>query len=110
MKKIIREITWLNFCDHGYGCGYVTLPKTHPCYGKHYDDIDVQVHGGLTYGRKVTQKDIDSNTWPELTQEDLGKWMVGFNTAHLGDNSIDQDENYVIQETESLYQQLLTMK
>lgn len=34
-------------------CGYVTLPKTHPFYYKHYDDIDskIIVHGKLTYGR-----------------------------------------------------------
>ena len=29
--------------------GYVGLPDEHPCSGKGYDDIDVNVHGGLTY-------------------------------------------------------------
>lgn len=33
----------------GNWCGYVGLPKNHPYHGKDYDDVDVDVHGGLTY-------------------------------------------------------------
>lgn len=29
---------------------YVALPKGHPCIGKDYDDLDVDVNGGLTFG------------------------------------------------------------
>ena len=50
-----------DFFAEGYRCeikrhpslghlnGYVYLPDTHPDFGKGYDDIDVSVHGGLTY-------------------------------------------------------------
>jgi hypothetical protein len=31
-------------------CGYMGVPPVHPWYGKHCDDLDVEVHGGLTYG------------------------------------------------------------
>ena len=34
----------------GHRCGYVTVPDGHPCEGKDYDELDVEVHGGLTYG------------------------------------------------------------
>lgn len=34
----------------GHRCGYVTLPDDHPCNGKYYDDLAIQVHGDLTYG------------------------------------------------------------
>ena len=34
----------------GHRCGYVTVPTGHPCEGKDYNDINVSVHGGLTYG------------------------------------------------------------
>lgn len=46
--------------------GYVRLPEDHP--GRHgtYDQIDVDVHGGLTYGP-------DPDGW------------VGFDTGHFGD-------------------------
>ena len=33
----------------GFLCGYIYIPKTHPDFGKDYDDVDVSVHGGLTY-------------------------------------------------------------
>jgi hypothetical protein len=32
--------------------GYVQLPSTHPDFGKHYSNIDVDVHGELTYSRE----------------------------------------------------------
>ena len=38
----------------GHRCGYVTVPEDHPCYGKGYDDVNVDVHGGLTYASKGT--------------------------------------------------------
>jgi len=33
-------------------CGYVRVPVGHPAYGKHYDDVDVRVHGGITFCQK----------------------------------------------------------
>jgi hypothetical protein len=33
----------------GHRCGYVSVPAEHPMFGKHYDDVEVTVHGGLTY-------------------------------------------------------------
>jgi hypothetical protein len=30
-------------------CGYVGVPKDHPAYGRHYDQVDADVHGGLTF-------------------------------------------------------------
>jgi hypothetical protein len=33
----------------GHRCGYVTVPAGHPCENKEYQDLDIEVHGGLTY-------------------------------------------------------------
>lgn len=33
----------------GWGNGYVLIPQGHFLYGKCYDDIHVDVHGGLTF-------------------------------------------------------------
>ena len=38
----------------GHRCGYVTLPAKHPCIGKNYSDLNVDVHGGLTYQNDAT--------------------------------------------------------
>ena len=45
-------------------CGYIYLPESHPDYGKTYDEIGIDVHGGLTFSES-------------------GKF--GFDCAHAGD-------------------------
>ena len=52
----------------GHLCGYVKIPETHRIYNLDYDDIDVNVHGGLTYASE--KKD--------------GYW-IGFDCAHYHD-------------------------
>ena len=56
----------------GHLCGYVAIPKGHRVWGKGYDDVDVEVHGGLTYA------DEDKET---------GEWVFGFDCSHGGDLS-----------------------
>ena len=34
-------------------CAYVKIPKGHPYYGKFYDDVNLDVHGGLTYSGNI---------------------------------------------------------
>jgi len=61
----------------GYRCGYVRVPIGHPWYGKSWeDDIDVAVHGGVTFGEKDEPCDkggVDDS------------WWIGFDCAHSGD-------------------------
>ncbi len=57
-------------------CGYIKVPKEHPAYDKHYDDIKISVHGGLTYSNY-------SNTYP-LTSPKKEYW-IGFDAAHYND-------------------------
>lgn len=52
----------------GHRCGYVGVSEE-VFKDKGYDDLDVDVHGGLTYAR---------------TEEDGLRWY-GFDCAHLGD-------------------------
>ena len=64
----------------GHLCGYVGVPRGHPCYGKHYDHLpyedllSVEVHGGLTFSQAGNGK-----TWP------AGYWWLGFDCAHAWD-------------------------
>jgi len=55
-------------------CGYVGLPKWHPYYGWDYDEIDVDVHGGLTFSARGRGK-----RWKK------GYWWIGFDCGHAGD-------------------------
>ena len=65
----------------GQLCGYVGVDETHPDFGKAYDDLDVAVHGGLTYANEchgyichVPEPGMPANVW----------WF-GFDAAHCWD-------------------------
>jgi hypothetical protein len=56
----------------GAWCGYVGVRPGHPLHGQDYDDLDVTVHGGLTFaGPHVSGP-------PDV-------WWFGFDCAHAGD-------------------------
>lgn len=57
----------------GHRCGYVSLPKNNPYFGKNYDDIPISCHGGLTYAR---------STLAGISGEG---WWIGFDCGHAGD-------------------------
>ena len=48
----------------GHLCGYIQVDADHPWYGKDYDNVNADVHGGLTFSDKG--------------------WF-GFDCAHVGD-------------------------
>lgn len=61
-------IPWVTCRAPVYGAanGYVKIPEGHHWHGLYYDDIPVEVHGGLTYGG-------GESGW------------IGFDTLHCGD-------------------------
>ena len=95
-------------------CGYVGVPPEHPAHGKGYDDIDVCVHGGLTYARACG----GAICHVPAEGETENVWWLGFDCAHCGDmtpsdakyghnrNDVYRDVDYVRCEVESLAEQL----
>lgn len=73
-------VVWVN--EMGYRCGYVRVPEDHPCWGKSYDQIDVDVHGCLTFGEHVKKAD---DRFP------VSGYWVGFDCGHYVDEP-DPDE------------------
>lgn len=65
----------------GHFCGYVAIPPGHKYHGKSYQDIEVEVHGGLTYAHEC-QGEICHV--PKPGQND-NVWWVGFDCAHSWD-------------------------
>lgn len=57
--------------DIGHRCGYVGIDKSHQLFGKHFRDVKVSVHGGLTFAGKI------------IFYDDL--WFFGFDCGHLFD-------------------------
>ncbi len=112
MKTIIRKNTWLQRnipghpefnMDFGWGNGYVLIPIGHKYHGVNYNDIDVSVHGGLTYGELMTKENAEF--W-NLDKEDVGTWCVGFDTAHCDDTLAKYPKEYVQAEADNLAKQL----
>ena len=93
---VIIPNTWNTFSDTGWGNGYVRIPEGHEYYGKNYDDIPVNVHGGLTFGDHVFGKDKYFSD---------GYW-VGFDTAHYGDNRHLWPMDKVLDETIHLFKEI----
>jgi len=58
-------------------CGYVAVPKGHPAYEKQRDDIEVSIHGGLTYGGKCHDLICHGG------KDDV--YWVGFDCGHYED-------------------------
>ena len=60
----------------GYRCGYVRVPPGHPWHGKDDMDLNLDVHGGITFG----QADVPCDA---AGPDDA--WWVGFDCAHSCD-------------------------
>lgn len=101
-------------------CGYVGLAEGHKLHGMSYDDVDVSVHGGLTFSNSC-QADADETTGichKPSEGEPEHVWWFGFDCAHSGDklpgyqskffsaNGRYRNWAYVKNEVESLAKQL----
>lgn len=99
----------------GAWCGYVGVPSNHPWYRKGYDEVNAEVHGGLTYANEC-QGDICHVPDPGESDE---VWWLGFDCAHAMDicpahtswwplienRATYKTMEYAKQETESLAEQ-----
>lgn len=76
---IENGVQWVTCQAPIYGAvnGYVKIPTDHHWHGKDYDEIDVEVHGGLTYGGGAAG------------------W-IGFDTLHSGDIWPGMDRKYLM--------------
>ena len=103
----------------GWGNGYVMLPPEHPWYGKHYDSLNVNAPGGLTYSHYCDEKNIvnwfgnrDFEVCDDLKSVmgyDFSKyWVIGFDTAHSSMNLQNFGKSQVFEETKKVYEQCIS--
>uniref|UniRef100_A0A6M3JJC4 Uncharacterized protein n=1 Tax=viral metagenome TaxID=1070528 RepID=A0A6M3JJC4_9ZZZZ len=60
-------------------CAYIGLPLNHPLADQNYNDLPIQAHGGLTFGR------VGEDEWPK------GYFWFGWDYAHGRDYSFGDD-------------------
>ncbi|HEX9504236.1 MAG TPA: hypothetical protein VF974_08050 [Patescibacteria group bacterium] len=101
----------------GNWCGYVAVPPGHPAFEKSYNDIEVNVHGGLTYANHCNGHICHI---PKPGKPD-NVWWLGFDLGHLDDlmpwfkrhgimnDGVYRDVAYVKAECKNLAQQLEAM-
>lgn len=64
-------------------CGYVGLSRKHPWYGKDYDSVDAEAHGGLTFAATCQEDGPVCHVPRRGRPHDV--WWLGFDCAHAGD-------------------------
>ncbi len=63
-------------------CGYVGIPNTHPYYGKDYNRLSLDVHGGLTFADKCQPHEDNKGICHIAPPEEDDVWWLGFDCAH----------------------------
>lgn len=89
----IIENTWLprgGMLQFGWGNGYVHIPLNHPWYNIDHDNIDCDIHGGLTF-----------------SEMQGGEWVIGFDTAHYMDSLERWPKEAVQAEADRLLEQVI---
>ena len=92
-RKGSHTVKCIDFTVREYDClavrtsachwvGYVVIPKKHKFYKKDYQNVDVECHGGLTYGNHLHYED----------SVNYNKWAVGFDFGHYDDKGGSEDE------------------
>jgi len=81
MKHFIVENPIWDLFPHWWGNWYVILPKWHPWYDMPYDDIPVDVHWWLTFGRNTSEL----WDWNKSHIGDSEWFIIWFDTSHYGD-------------------------
>lgn len=70
----------------GNWCGYVGVPQGHPYHGKDYKDVDVDVHGSLTFSDGCSQGDEAVSICHKVEAgESDSVWWLGFDCHHYKD-------------------------
>lgn len=104
MNCFIIKREEISFLDTGWGNGYISLPSFHPLYKKNYQQINESnyqlPHGNWTCANYF--KDFNSKFKIQVLKNsninDLD-WILGFDTAHLGDNKKKWSKKNVLNET-----------
>lgn len=100
-------------------CGYAGVPKGNSHFEKEYFEIDVEVHGGLTFADKCSPGEDESVgvCHPKVGAANEFVWWLGFDCAHawdvlpshawsFGHDSTYRNFDYVKQEVTRLAGQL----
>lgn len=89
-----KGIYWWIVSYGSHPCAYLAIKKRHEFFGKDTIDINLPVHGGITYSKS------DYHFNPICLGDDF--WIIGWDYAHYRDYSTifnnNQDKKWTIEE------------
>lgn len=101
----------------GHWCGYVGVSEGHAAFEKPYDDVSVDVHGGLTYADFCDGEPGTGICHLPEAGEPERVWWFGFDCHHYPDyspqdkiNERDRPESFWIVDPEARYRTLNYVK
>jgi hypothetical protein len=73
----------------GSWCGYVGVPPGHPAHGRDWVDVDVDVHGGLTFAGACDEDAPEGHGICHVPEpgRPADVWWLGFDCGHAFDVS-----------------------
>jgi hypothetical protein len=100
-------IMFMSCLPYAWYNGYVVLPEGHKFNGVFYDNIDVDVHGGLTFS-KYASKYINSAFEKRGSNIKISKkdYTIGFDCNHYQDNVYKCNQKYVENQIKNLVLQI----
>ncbi len=82
--------------DMGHWCGYVILPPSHKYYKGRYNSMEIDCHGGLTFGDSLNH----------YGQKYKDTFAIGWDYAHYDDINGTTTEEMVREECANVARQL----
>lgn len=72
---------------YGAWCGYVGVPQGHPAYGRDYSEVEVDVHGSLTFASACDESAAEGHgiCHVPLPGRPGDVWWLGFDCGHYMD-------------------------
>lgn len=80
----------------GFLCGYVGVPEGHRYFGGSHKDLDLRVHGGLTFSGRFQHSGDEGRGVchaPEPGEPD-NVWWFGFDCGHAWDKAPYKDQMF----------------
>jgi hypothetical protein len=93
-------------------CGYAGIFPDHPCHGKHYDEVTLDAHGGLTFADGCGHGEDESRGVCHVPEPGTADnvWWFGFDCAHCYDltpaDMVQPMASVVVRETHCTYRNI----
>ena len=86
-KGFFKDYEYIILSLGSHPCAYVCIDSNNPFYNQDYDDIPIDVHGGLTFADNTLYRVLQySEKYKCDTLQTIKRdWIIGWDYGHYGD-------------------------